>query len=212
MKIKVLIIFLLLILTEKVFSHEDYYKILNVPSNASAEEIKSAYRKLAMKYHPDRNGGSSVSTEIFKKVNVAYSILSDPAKRAKFDSAFRFSGRSSGNATGNTNNNYKSSAHAKAQPFKTEKYDWQDFGEQPRPSTGPKPDPSAETKAGPKPSPKPEPKVEATIRPTSSPAAGTSPIKPLTDSPYAPKNPKLNLYNTPSCNKGFLGTVIDILI
>lgn len=63
----------------------DYYEIMGLAKNASFEEIKSAYRKLAMKYHPDRNGGDKASEERFKKITEAYGVLSDPAKRAEYD-------------------------------------------------------------------------------------------------------------------------------
>lgn len=63
----------------------DYYKILGISENASEEDIKKAYRKLAMKHHPDRNQGAKMSEEEFKNINEAYSILSDPQKRKEYD-------------------------------------------------------------------------------------------------------------------------------
>ncbi len=65
--------------------YKDYYKILGVERNASAEEIKKAYRKLALQYHPDRNPNDKVAEEKFKEINEAYQVLSDPEKRAKYD-------------------------------------------------------------------------------------------------------------------------------
>ncbi len=65
---------------------EDYYKILGVDKKSSTEDIKKAYRKLALKYHPDRNpGDKKKAEEQFKKVSEAYAVLSDPEKRAQYD-------------------------------------------------------------------------------------------------------------------------------
>lgn len=64
---------------------KDYYQILDVDRNASEEEIKKAYRKLALKYHPDRNPGDKTAEEKFKEINEAYSCLSDSQKRANYD-------------------------------------------------------------------------------------------------------------------------------
>ena len=63
----------------------DYYEVLGVSRNASDQEIKSAYRKLALQYHPDRNPGSHEAEEKFKEAAEAYSILSDAQKRANYD-------------------------------------------------------------------------------------------------------------------------------
>jgi len=64
---------------------KEYYKILGVEKNASAEEIKKAYRKLALQNHPDKNPGNKEAEEKFKEIAEAYEILSDPDKKAKFD-------------------------------------------------------------------------------------------------------------------------------
>jgi curved DNA-binding protein len=64
---------------------KDYYKTLKVRKDASAEEIKKAYRKLAMKYHPDRNRGDAAAEERFKEINEAYAVLSDTEKRKQYD-------------------------------------------------------------------------------------------------------------------------------
>ena len=63
----------------------DYYEVLGVDKNASADEIKKAYRKLAVKYHPDKNPGDKEAEEKFKEAAEAYSILSDADKKAKYD-------------------------------------------------------------------------------------------------------------------------------
>ncbi|NJD27107.1 MAG: J domain-containing protein [Chloroflexi bacterium] len=64
---------------------QDYYKILGVPRTASQAEIKKAYRKLARESHPDRHAGDKAAEQRFKEVNEAHAVLSDPAKRAKYD-------------------------------------------------------------------------------------------------------------------------------
>src|SRR6476659_7767110 len=63
----------------------DYYEILGVTKSSSADEIKKAYRKVAMQFHPDRNPGDKVSEEKFKEAAEAYEILSDADKRAQYD-------------------------------------------------------------------------------------------------------------------------------
>jgi len=65
--------------------YKDYYKDLGVAKTATPEEIKRAYRKLAMKYHPDKTRGDKVAEEKFKDVNEANEVLSDPVKRKKYD-------------------------------------------------------------------------------------------------------------------------------
>jgi DnaJ-class molecular chaperone len=66
---------------------EDYYKILGVFENASQDDIKKAYRRLAHQYHPDRKSGSETK---FKEINAAYQTLSDPEKRARYDALRRY--------------------------------------------------------------------------------------------------------------------------
>ncbi|MDD7408801.1 MAG: molecular chaperone DnaJ [Anaerovoracaceae bacterium] len=69
----------------------DYYEVLGIQKGASESEIKSAFRKQAMKYHPDRNPGDKEAEEKFKEVNEAYSVLSDPEKKDRYD-RFGFAG------------------------------------------------------------------------------------------------------------------------
>lgn len=66
-------------------SDKDYYEILGVDRNASDPEIKKAYRKLAVKYHPDKNPGDNSAEEKFKEISAAFEILKDPDKRRKYD-------------------------------------------------------------------------------------------------------------------------------
>ena len=81
---------------------KDYYQILGVSKTASADEIKKAYRKLAVKYHPDKNPGDKSAEEKFKQVSEAYDVLSDDKKRKQYDQFgadyFRAGGPSGGGA------------------------------------------------------------------------------------------------------------------
>ena len=73
----------------------DYYDILGVPRTATADEIKKAYRKLAVKYHPDKNPGDAAAEEMFKKINTAYDVLGDEEKRRQYDSGYYYNSNSS---------------------------------------------------------------------------------------------------------------------
>jgi molecular chaperone DnaJ len=79
----------------------DYYEVLSVSRDASDQELKTAYRKLAMQFHPDRNPDDPVAEEKFKECSEAYSVLSDAEKRAAYDryghAAFQNGGGGSGN-------------------------------------------------------------------------------------------------------------------
>lgn len=78
-------------------SEKDFYTILGVPENASQDEIKKAYRRLAHEHHPDRKGGSETK---FKEINTAYQTLSDPEKRNRYDAMRRYGGQAFGGIPG----------------------------------------------------------------------------------------------------------------
>jgi molecular chaperone DnaJ len=89
------------------YLEKDYYKVLGVPNDAPAGDIKKAYRKLARKYHPDANKGDSGAEERFKEISEAYDVLSDEKRRKEYDEArrlfgagFRFPGGAGGRAGG----------------------------------------------------------------------------------------------------------------
>jgi curved DNA-binding protein len=69
----------------KNMAQVDYYKALGIEKGASADDIKKAFRKLAVKYHPDRNPDNKVAEDKFKEINEAYAVLSDPEKKQKYD-------------------------------------------------------------------------------------------------------------------------------
>jgi molecular chaperone DnaJ len=85
----------------------DYYEILGVPRNASTEEIKGSYRKLALKYHPDKNPGDNEAEAKFKEAAEAYEVLSDPDKRNRYD-RFGHSGVSGTRGFSNVNDIFAS--------------------------------------------------------------------------------------------------------
>ena len=85
---------------------DDLYSVLGVSKNASAEEIKKAYRNLAFKYHPDRNPNNKDAEDKFKQINNAYAVLGDETKRAQYDrygSTEQFSGSQQYNRGYSTN-------------------------------------------------------------------------------------------------------------
>src|SRR5690606_38913522 len=78
-------------------SKRDYYEILGASKTATAEELKKAYRKTALKYHPDKNPGDTSAEEKFKEAAEAYDVLSNPDKKARYD---RFGHAGMGGASG----------------------------------------------------------------------------------------------------------------
>ncbi len=86
-------------MSSKKARRKDYYKVLDIPRDASQSDIKRAYRKLALKYHPDKNKSSN-ATKKFQDIGEAYSVLSDPAKRRRHD--LELSGQSGGNEFSNS--------------------------------------------------------------------------------------------------------------
>ena len=70
---------------EPVFMALNYYRLLGIPPESEPQKIKSAYRSLAKRFHPDRNKGSETAAELFRQVNHAYRVLSDPGRRKLYD-------------------------------------------------------------------------------------------------------------------------------
>jgi DnaJ-class molecular chaperone len=79
--------------------NRDYYRILGVAEDAAPDAVKTAYRKLALKYHPDRNRGNKEAEEKFKEISEAYYVLSDPKRKKEYD-LFRKGGFSGGGFQG----------------------------------------------------------------------------------------------------------------
>lgn len=87
---------------------EDLYAELGVPKTATAEQIKKAFKKLAIQYHPDKNPGDEASEEKFKRINAAYSVLGDETKRRQYDMYGTSDAYSSTNTSGTGYGNYGS--------------------------------------------------------------------------------------------------------
>ncbi|WP_024466956.1 J domain-containing protein [Treponema pedis] len=102
---------------------ETYYDILNVPENADVEEIKKAFRILAMKYHPDKNPGDRTAEERFKKINEAYAVLSDTEKRRSYDSGRFSSVYGRGNYASNGAGNPFGNSRKNGNPFGENPFD-----------------------------------------------------------------------------------------
>ncbi len=79
---------------------KDFYRVLGVAENASADEIKKAYRKLAKQYHPDANASDPTAAEKFKEVSEAYAVLSDDDKRKQYDQMRKLGAFGGGGFTG----------------------------------------------------------------------------------------------------------------
>jgi len=95
---------------------ENYYTILELDTNkASQLDVKKAYRRLALKYHPDRNGGCATSKDKFQLIGEAYETLSDVTRRSEYDRSFRYDNLQQNNNSGINNNN---TAYRRNHPFR----------------------------------------------------------------------------------------------
>lgn len=96
-----------LVLFVSIMSKQDYYKVLGVAENATAAEIKKTYRKLAVKYHPDKNQGDKAAEDRFKEISEAYYVLSDEKRRAEYDQMRKFGGAGAANYAGTHGFNFE---------------------------------------------------------------------------------------------------------
>ncbi|MBS1769717.1 MAG: DnaJ domain-containing protein [Acidobacteria bacterium] len=94
----------------------DPYLLLEVPHTATREEIKKAYRKMALKWHPDKNGGSMVAEEMFKKIKAAYDCLVDSSKRAAADAKRKYQEQAEAAKKAKAESDRHARARAYAQP------------------------------------------------------------------------------------------------
>ena len=97
---------------------KDYYEVLGVPKDADESTIKKAYRKLAMKYHPDRNPDNKDAEAKFKEIGEAYEVLSDPDKRAAYDRMGHDAFKNGGTGRAETANESASSRFRSALRFR----------------------------------------------------------------------------------------------
>jgi len=89
-------------------TQKDYYKALGVPESITADELKKVYRKLAVKYHPDKNPGNAKQSEAkFKEISEAYYVLSDEKRRAQYDQMRKYGGAQASNFAGSQGFNFE---------------------------------------------------------------------------------------------------------
>jgi len=106
--------------------YKDYYKVIGIPKTATQDEIKKAYRKLAIKYHPDKNKGNKAAEEKFKEIAEAYEVIGDAAKRKKYDEL-----GSEWNQYQNKNNDYGYSDFGGQGQYRANHYNMnEDFGQE----------------------------------------------------------------------------------
>lgn len=208
MRKQLLFLIFLLSFSVKCFALDNFYKMLGVPENATQEEIKKGYRRMAMKYHPDKHSGSVVANEIFKKIQGAYEVLSNPKQRVIFDKQLSMQPKVKKAPEAQTKAK-TDSASTRPNGDNAKKYTWENFDqkeEAPKAQTKPEA-PKADTYEF---RPKPAPQVEAAMTNTEKAFKGdTSIAKPAVETRTPFKNPKLDIYKATRCSTGFLGTVID---